>query len=237
MTANQISRGGPYQLRFAQSAGDIVLCQQLRHRCFLGADGLDADVFDAAWDHLMVMSGEAVIATVRLSLGPSALADQGYAAGFYDLSRLCRAGGQVLEIGRFCSDPAYWDPMIPRVVWGALTRIVDAENVGLVFGCTSFAGVDPQPYAEVFQRLALRHAAPDHLAPARRSKVAVPLTMGACTGLQSPMPPLLRTYVAMGGWVSDHAVIDPEMNTLHVFTGLEVAKVPPARAKVLRALV
>jgi len=32
-------------------------------------------------------------------------------------------------------------------------------------------------------------------------------------------------------------VIDPVMNTLHVFTGLEIAKIPPARKRLLRALV
>jgi len=51
------------------------------------------------------------------------------------------------------------------------------------------------------------------------------------------MPPLLRTYLVMGGWVSDHAVVDPEMNTLHVFTGVEIGRVPKGRARVLRARV
>ncbi len=41
------------------------------------------------------------------------------------------------------------------------------------------------------------------------------------------MPPLLRTYLMMGGWVSDHAVVDRQMNTLHVFTGLEIGAIPP----------
>ena len=50
------------------------------------------------------------------------------------------------------------------------------------------------------------------------------------------MPPLLRTYLIMGGWVSDHAVVDRQMNTLHVFTGLEIGAIPPARKKLLRAV-
>ena len=50
------------------------------------------------------------------------------------------------------------------------------------------------------------------------------------------MPPLLRTYLLMGGWISDHAVIDRQMDTLHVFTGVEIAAIPPARARALRAL-
>jgi len=49
------------------------------------------------------------------------------------------------------------------------------------------------------------------------------------------MPPLLRSYLAMGGWVSDHAVIDRDLGTLHVFTGLEIGRIPPARLRALRA--
>jgi len=48
------------------------------------------------------------------------------------------------------------------------------------------------------------------------------------------MPPLLRSYLAMGGWVSDHAVIVNELNTLHVFTGVEIARMPAGRARLLR---
>ena len=51
------------------------------------------------------------------------------------------------------------------------------------------------------------------------------------------MPPLLRTYLMMGGWVSDHAVVDDKMNTLHVFTGVEIRAIPAARKRLLRAVV
>ena len=47
--------------------------------------------------------------------------------------------------------------------------------------------------------------------------------------------PLLRTYLSMGGRVSDHAVVDSQLDTLHVFTGLDIAAIPAARAKLLRA--
>jgi len=39
------------------------------------------------------------------------------------------------------------------------------------------------------------------------------------------MPPLLKTYLAMGAWVSDHAVVDLNMKTLHLFTGMEISKI------------
>ena len=40
----------------------------------------------------------------------------------------------------------------------------------------------------------------------------------------------------MGGWVSNHAVADRELDTLHVFTCVEVDRVPAARAASLRAV-
>jgi putative hemolysin len=50
------------------------------------------------------------------------------------------------------------------------------------------------------------------------------------------MPPMLKTYLMMGGWVSDHAVVDRDLGTMHVFTGVEISTIPPARKKLLRAV-
>ena len=36
------------------------------------------------------------------------------------------------------------------------------------------------------------------------------------------LPPLLKFYLRLGGKVSDHAVIDRDLDTLHVFTYLDL---------------
>lgn len=48
------------------------------------------------------------------------------------------------------------------------------------------------------------------------------------------MPKLLRSYLSMNGWVGDAIVVDQVMNTMHVFTRLDVGAVPEARANLLR---
>ena len=53
----------------------------------------------------------------------------------------------------------------------------------------------------------------------------------------SNMPPLLKTYLSMGAWVSDHAVVDFNMKTLHLFTGMEISKIPKRRKQFLLDLV
>jgi putative hemolysin len=230
---------GRYQARLASDAADLLACQRLRQRCFFGGDGVDADHFDPAWSHLMVTDGAdgPLVCTLRYNIVQGADVLCGYSAGFYNLSGLAKLRGPLMEIGRFCTHPAHLDPHILRVAWGALTRAVDSQKVQLVFGCTSFAGLNPAPHAGVFQRLARKHTAPDHLGPLALSDDIVGLaSVEPGQNAQSPMPPLLRTYLAMGGWVSDHAVRDRHMHTLHVLTGLEIATVPPARADALRAL-
>ena len=89
-----------------------------------------------------------------------------------------------------------------------------------------------------FAMLRDRHVAPRRWLP--RVKAPEVFRFARLIGRPDPrramaaMPPLLRTYLMMGGWVSDHAVVDAQMDTLHVFTGLEIRAIPPGRAKLLR---
>jgi putative hemolysin len=110
----------------------------------------------------------------------------------------------------------------------------------MLFGCSSFHGTDADDHLDAFALLKDGHLAPRRWLPrvkapdvfrfAQKLRRTKPDARRALSG----MPPLLRTYLMMGGWVSDHAVVDHDLNTLHVFTGLEIAAIPPARARLLR---
>ncbi|MBB5721981.1 putative hemolysin [Loktanella ponticola] len=230
---------GRYFARFAQDAADIAACQALRHQCFFGTAGLDADQFDAAWTHMMIEDGAGgpLVCTFRMRQSAAADIGAGYAGQFYDLTRLSHTVGPHIEIGRFCTDPATPDPHILRVAWGALTRHVDACDAKVLFGCTSLTGTDPAPYRKIINALHARHQGPAALMPRPLADEIIALDAVQPDAEPRPMPPLLRTYLAMGGWVSDHAVVDRVMQTLHVLTVVEIAKIPAARAKALRALV
>jgi putative hemolysin len=165
-----------------------------------------------------------------------------YSAQHYELSALEAYAGPMVEMGRFCIDPDITDPDILRVAWSAMTRFVDARGVEILFGCSSFQGTEAESYLDAFALLTAQHLAPKRWLP----KVKAPnvFRFADRLRLRPPnrkqamlrMPPLLKTYLVMGGWVSDHAVVDRDMNTLHVFTGLEIKAIPPARARVLRAI-
>lgn len=237
---------GRYRLRAAASQGDVARALALRGQVFRGPGLSDADAFDPRCRHLLIeeTSGGALVATFRICvLGSGAKACSSYAAQYYDLTPLSRFSAPMVELGRFCLHPDWRDPDILRLAWGAITACVDREGAGMLFGCVSFQGTEAAAYRDAFALLRDRHLAPGGWRPRIKAPRVILFSDGPagqpCADLraaQTQLPPLLRSYLAMGGQVSDHAVVDADLGTLHVFTALEVSRVPSARARSLRVI-
>ncbi len=236
---------GRYRARLAQTPQDIAAAQELRTLAF-GTEQVDQDGFDPLCAHILIedtrAGGHLVCCFRMLTMDQGSEVGRSYSAQFYDLSALEGFTGRMVEMGRFCVHPDWTDPDILRVAWGAMTAYVDENNVEMLFGCSSFAGTETSEYLDAFAMLKHRHLAPKRWLP----RVKAPDVFRFAARLRRRpdakkamlrMPPLLRTYLMMGGWVSDHAVVDRHMNTLHVFTGLEIGAIPPARKRLLRAVV
>lgn len=234
---------GRYCARVASGPTDLAAAQRLRAKAF-GLDvDLDVDRFDEDCQHVLIedhVTGDLVCCFRMLPLAGSSIS-RSYSAQFYELSALEGYGGRMVEMGRFCVDPDRSDPDILRVAWGAMTRFVDTEGIDLLFGCSSFRGTAAEDYLDAFAMLKARHLAPKRWLP----RVKAPDVFRFAARLRRKpdarkamlrMPPLLKTYLMMGGWVSDHAVVDRKMNTLHVFTGVEIGEIPPSRKRLLRSV-
>ena len=234
---------GRYRTSTAHTDSDLAAAQTLRGLAF-GTSGPDIDRFDTECTHVLVhdiKSGTLVCCFRLLVLEGGAELPASYSAQFYELSALQGYQGRMVEMGRFCVHPDWNDPDILRVAWGAMTAFVDENEIEMLFGCSSFAGTETADYLDAFAMLKARHLAPKRWLP----RVKAPDVFRYAARLRRKpdakkamlrMPPLLRTYLMMGGWVSDHAVVDRQMNTLHVFTGLEIETIPPARKRLLRVL-
>ncbi len=238
---------GRYTARIALSEQDILQAQALRCKAFAAEHHtpLDQDDFDDICTHFLIEmeNTRQVVGCFRvLPLPSGAQTIRSYSAQFYELSRLQRYDGKMLEMGRFCVLPGMNDPDILRVAWGAMTRYVDENEVKMLFGCSSFQGIDTGFYLDTFALLKDRYLAPPRWLPRVKSPLVfrfaeIPQSRNADAILaMQRMPPLLKSYLMMGGWVSDHAVVDRQMNTLHVFTGLEISAIPPVRKRLLRRL-
>ena len=256
MTAQDAGQdAGRLRVRFSAAPEDMEAAQRLRHAVFIagrpGADaasgdrarGLDADAFDALCTHALIEeaeTGRLVCCFRMMHLANGTEIARTYSAQYYELESLRDYDRPMVEMGRFCVHPDFASPDVLRVAWGAMTEYVEDNGVGLLFGCSSFEGVDAEAYNDAFAYLTARHIAPKRWLP--RVKAPAVFRFASLLKLKRPdmklamkrMPPLLRTYLTMGGWVSDHAVIDRDLNTLHVFTGVEIDRVPPARRKLLK---
>lgn len=240
-----------YQARLAETTDEIRAAQRLRWLCFVARNGapddgeqVDADTLDAACRHMLVeevATGRLVCCFRFLPLAGGSEIARSYSAQFYNLKALEAFDGPMVEMGRFCIHPEFRDPDIIRTAWAAMTRYVDEAGIEMLFGCSSFVGTEPDEHAEAFAMLKERHLAPRRWWP--RVKAPKVFRFARALRLRKPdpkramaaMPPLLRSYLAMGGWVSDHAVVDPALRTMHVFTGVEIRAIPPARRRLLRA--
>ena len=241
--ALEITRVGRYRARYASSQIDVLAAQSLRYQCFnlSNKDELDVDEFDALCQHVLIenLETEKLICCYRiLKFDTGKNISSSYSSQFYDLKVIESFAEPMIEVGRFCIDPAVSDPSVVLTAWGALAQIVKQNQTGLIFGCSSFEGIEKEKYFDSFALLRDRYMAPDHWRPKIKAEQVFCYSKDLIYKVDKKkallnMPPLLKTYLSMGAWVSDHAVVDLNMKTLHLFTGMEISKIPKSRKKFL----
>ena len=239
----EIVKVGRYRARFSDSLDDLSAAQALRYQCFNLSNKLklDVDDFDTICKHVLVENLETkkLICCYRiLGFDNGKSVTSSYSSQFYDLKAIERYHKPMIEIGRFCIDPKVNDPTVLLTAWAALAQIVDQSQTELLFGCSSFEGIKKEKYLDSFALLRDRHIAPDHWRPKIKAAQVFCYAKDLIYKVDKKkallnMPPLLKTYLSMGAWVSDHAVVDLNMKTLHLFTGMEISKIPESRKKFL----
>ena len=156
----------------------------------------------------------------------------------FDLATLSLFDRPVLELGRFAIDPHTGNSDVFCLAWGVFTQLVDQNHVSFLFGCSSFPCMQPQAHTAAFRYLCrYNHVALDGWRPVFHGGYRLAQALDDHHDDRvTDLPPLLRAYLALGGKVSDHAAIDPDLGTTLLFTGVDVAQVPQKRAQRLRAI-
>ncbi len=230
---------GPLQVRLAEAAADVDAAQALRYRIFyeqMGARAApemarhrrDVDCFDAICDHLLVFDHslgngpEAVVGTYRLIRRSAAqLHGSFYSAGEYDISPLIAYPGEILELGRSCVDSAYRARAAMQLLWSGIATYVFHYDIALMFGCASLPGTDPDALALPLSYLYYHHLAPPALRARALPERYVEMRRRHASAIDpmrtlASLPPLIKGYLRLGGFVGDGAVIDDEFNTTDV---------------------
>ncbi|WP_203071173.1 GNAT family N-acetyltransferase [Falsiroseomonas ponticola] len=232
-------RAGNLGLRIAETAAEIDAAQALRFQVFYEEMGAradaatlearrDGDEFDAVADHLLVLDHdlgngpEAVIGTYRLIRRPAAeRLGRFYSAGEYDIAPLLAFPGEVMELGRSCVAAAYRTRGTLQLLWRGIAAFVFRHRIDLMFGCASLAGTDVDALAPQLSYLHANHLAPPALRPRAvpGRHVAMDRIPPGDLDMRAAMvalPPLVKGYLRLGGFVGDGAVIDHQFNTTDV---------------------
>jgi putative hemolysin len=244
-----LGRLGSLEVRLARSGEEVKQAQRLRYRVFYEEmsavanvralfSGRDRDPFDRICDHLLVldhsvMGPPEIVGTYRLLRQEIAEKRKGfYSAGEFDIAPLiARHPGRVfLELGRSCVLKPYRTKRTVELLWHGIWSYVRQHNIDVMIGCASLSGTDPKRLAP--QLAFLRRSAP---APAEWRVKALPgrgialdrLSDGGTSQatVLRQLPPLVKGYLRLGGYVCEEAVVDWQFGTTDVFIVLPLERI------------
>lgn len=230
---------GPLEVRLAATAAEVEAAQALRYRVFysemaarptpeMAARERDFDPFDDLCDHLLVIDHSrgvgpgTVVGTYRLIRRcAAAKAGSFYSSHEYDIAPLVDYPGEILELGRSCVDAAWRGRPTMQLLWRGIAAYVSQHDIAVMFGCASLPGTDPQSLALPLSYLHCHHLAPPELRPTALANRYVDMRLMAPSAIDprralGRLPPLIKGYLRLGGFVGDGAVIDHQFNTTDV---------------------
>lgn len=231
---------GNLEIRMAERKEEIEAVQALRYRIFyvemsakptadMYKKERDFDDFDDFCDHLLILDHrlgdkpeESIVGTYRLLRRSAVPQDKSfYSSGEYNISNLLHQPGELLELGRSCVDAAYRTRPTMYLLWSGIAAYVFYYDIQLMFGCASIPEVDVQVLSLPLSYLYFYHLAPDylrttalqdrHIEMRRMEKHLIEPKQALAT-----LPPLIKGYLRLGGFVGDGAVFDPQFHTTDV---------------------
>ena len=179
-------------------------------------------IFAIAW--LVLVLSIAAVGLMYWLIRRSAAEKVGtfYSSSEYDIRPMVEYPGEVLELGRSCIAKDARNTATMQMLWRGIALYAYHYNIQVMFGCASFPGVDPSQHAQAMSYLHHHHLAPPEIRvralPHRYvSMDMLPPGSFDARRAMARVPPLIKGYLRLGGFVGDGAVIDKEFNTTDVF--------------------
>lgn len=223
------------EVRLAQSEEDIIAAQRLRYEVFFEECGAQPDEtvallkqdispIDDYCDVLLVIdhAHNKIVGTYRFMLREAAHQyGEYYTASEFDISKIVAYPGQIMELGRSCVHKDYRTKPTMQLLWRGIGAYIELNQVALCFGCASFIGVDVAQYRQALAYLYHYHLAPPELR-ARTLPIyyqdmnLIPKDEIDQKEALKQLPPLIKGYLRLGGFIGDGAFIDHQFNSIDV---------------------
>ncbi|HEY5797133.1 MAG TPA: GNAT family N-acetyltransferase [Bosea sp. (in: a-proteobacteria)] len=252
--AGTLGRSGSLEVRLARGPSEIWRAQRLRYRVFYQEmsakpDAVsrmfrrDADRFDGACDHLLVIDHAArgrfgglkpkIVGTYRLMRqGAAARLGGFYTQGEFDLEPMIAShpGRRFLELGRSCVLEPYRSKKTVELLWHGIWAYIRHHRIDAMFGCASFDGTDPDALALPLSFLHHHARSAGEWSAAARQELHVtmdrlPAEMVDAKLALKQMPPLIKGYLRLGARFGTGAVIDRQFGTTDVLVILPVSAI------------
>ena len=231
---------GDFEVRLAGTRAEIEAAQALRYRIFYeemqakpspetAAITRDFDAFDEVCDHLLVLDRrrgdgpESIVGNYRLVRRAAAQQiGRFYSSAEYDIQKMIDYPGEILELGRSCIAKDARNTSTMQMLWRGIALYAYHYDIKVMFGCPSFPGTDPNQHAQAMSYLYHHHLAPPEIRVRALASRYVKMDMLErdaydARKAMARVPPLIKGYLRLGGFVGDGAVIDSEFNTTDVF--------------------
>jgi putative hemolysin len=248
-----LGRLGQLEVRLARSRDEVKAAQQLRYRVFYEEMSAqpsrlqkltrrDKDSFDRYCDHLLVIDGarggslsNQIVGTYRLMRQEGAeMAGSFYTEQEFDIDSLLarHPGKRFLELGRSCVLKEYRGKRSVELLWQGIWAYVQQHRIDVLFGCASLAGTDLKALEMPLAFLKTHAAAPAEWQVRAQPRKGV-LRGEDVDGEADPrralaaLPPLLKGYLRIGGYIGADAVVDYQFGTTDVLVVVPVANIHP----------
>ncbi|MGG7517408.1 GNAT family N-acetyltransferase [Allorhizobium undicola] len=244
-------RIGSLETRLARNSREIEAAQSVRYRVFveemnavLPQEAMQArrdfDAYDAICDHLLVVDNaiegdpeDQIVGTYRLLRQEVAMANGGfYSAGEFDIAPLLarHPDKQFMELGRSCVLPAYRTKRTVELLWQGNWAYSLKHNMGAMFGCASFPGIQPEEHALALSFLVQNAEAKGEWAVSAWPELACSMDLVPSEAVNprkalNALPPLIKGYLRLGAMVGSGAVVDQAFNTTDVLIVLPIASI------------
>jgi len=227
---------GSLRAFMATSAEDLIRSQELRYEIFfeemqveaspeIKALKRDFDKYDEFCDHLLIedTSINKIVGSYRIlrrSKLPAGM--KFYSAKEFALDNmLSHFKGEVMELGRACVDINYRDRSTIQLLWRAIGEYSAKYDIELMFGCGSFNGANHKDHAAALSYLYHNHLAPADFRPSAVTEAFKPINLLPMDAIDAKrtlasLPPLIKGYLRLGGFIGDGAFEDHESNTTDV---------------------
>ena len=244
-----LGRIGDLEVRVAATRLEVRAAQALRYQVFYSQGGakpsalqrvtrLDKDAFDRVCDHLIVLdkslpgsTAQQIVGTYRL-LRQERLPVGGrfYTEQEFEIGSLVRRHPhkRFLELGRSCVLKNYRSKRTVELLWQGIWAYVLRHRIDVLFGCASLAGTDLATLETSLSFLRENASAPDEWQVSALPHRHVAMGAARCADPRralAGLPPLLKGYLRLGGYIGDGAVVDRQFGTTDVLVVLPVSRI------------